>query len=179
MSYVERHKYLLVAPLDNPVAWSDTANSCQNSLCVHCWHVCTLLFRLSITQHVKSHENRVSQRETKRPQTAPPSMCHTCNFKDWSVYQNKAARMTLPVQREGEVVTLFHTSAFSQTIMISYMLDGANYIASLYVFAASPNNEARFAKAFYTAVMLIMQRQKYLNPWHATIKWGVKCLQEG
>lgn len=37
------------------------------------------------------------------------SMCHICYFKDRSDY-NKAVLLTLPVQREAEVVALFHAT---------------------------------------------------------------------
>lgn len=68
--------------------------------------------------------------------TASLGVCHICNFKDRSDY-NKAVLLTLPVQREAEVVACF-LPMFIISIMISYMLDGANYIAPPHMFTPLP-----------------------------------------
>lgn len=62
----------------------------------------------------------------------------TCIVKDRSDY-NKASLLTLHVQREAEVVVLFHATGST----ISYMLDGANYIAPLHMFPSLPLNAER------------------------------------
>lgn len=49
---------------------------------------------------------------------------HTCSAKDRSDY-NKAPLLNLPVQREAEVVVLYHATVCRGGHAISYMLDGA------------------------------------------------------
>lgn len=64
----------------------------------------------------------------QKPVVLHYSVCHTCNVKDRSDY-DKAVLLTLPVQREAEVVALFHATAHHRQHNFLYMLDGANFIA--------------------------------------------------
>lgn len=76
----------------------------------------------------------------------------TCNAKDRSDY-NKASLLTLHVQREAEVVVLFHATGST----ISHMLDGANYIAPLHVSSGSPK---------YRETDLMHRKKKCMHEQH-------------
>lgn len=92
------------------------------------------IFTIPITQHVKwlhfepcANKRRVFvSPPPNQPPTLPPPLDsrHTCSAKDRSDY-NKAPLSSLPVQREAEVVVLFHATVRRRGHTISYMLDGA------------------------------------------------------
>ncbi len=92
-------------------------------------------------------------------ETVTLTVCHTCNFEDRGDY-DKNVLLTLPAQREAEVVALFHATVHHRHHDFLHARWCKLHCATTYVLRASSNGEAGW---MFIRPFKIRQQQRFCN----------------